>query len=74
MSHQRFSYGEQLREIDDQIVAMGGGHEFMGVEWPTPDTPKYLFANADPMIGHANALAYMQERLRDAEKASLEQD
>ncbi len=74
MSHQRISVGEELGEINEKIIAMGGASEFTGVEWPTPDTPRYLFASTSPMIGHVEALAYMKGKLQAAEKAALGKD
>jgi hypothetical protein len=74
VSHQRFSVGEELSEINERIVAINGPDEYLGEETTADGSPRYLFASSMPMIGHLEALAYMRNKLRDAEKASLEQD
>lgn len=61
--------GEICRMIQDEITALGGEHYFAGVEKPGPrDLAQYQLSDRQPIIGGAQAVEYMEEKLREAKE------
>jgi len=66
--------GAQLRALDEELVAAGGTHEFIGISHPSTHLRLFLFATSEPTSSFALAQTHMRNKILDAKQAAQGED